>query len=477
VAFHPAHVRHPAVTRREFLTRAGGLSMLALTGMLEREGLLAASPSTSLNPLALRASHLPARAKAVIWLYMYGGPCGFDLFDPKPEINKRNGQPYPGGKLDVFFGNPGPIMRSPFAFKRHGRCGAWVAEVFPHLARCVDDIAFLKACTADSNNHGPAVLQMNTGMVRLGYPSAGSWVTYGLGSANRNLPGYIVMHDPRSVVVGGPPNWGSAFLPAAYQGVVFRPGKNPILYLDRPTDSTPARQRAQLDLLKEWNDNHRQTHPGEADLLGRIESFELAYRMQMEAPEVVDLSAETEETRRLYGLDEPRCQAFGTQLLLARRLVEKGVRFIQIYSGGTRLNWDAHQDLEDNHRRLCTETDQPIAGLLTDLKRRGLLDSTLVIWGTEFGRMPVSQDGNGRDHNPEGFLMWLAGGGVKPGISYGATDELGHRAVEKPVSVHDFHATVLHLLGLDHKRLTYAHNGRSFRLTDVHGTVVKDILG
>jgi hypothetical protein len=301
-------------------------------------------------------------------------------------------------------------------------------------------------------------------------------VTYGLGSANQNLPGYVVMHDPRSVVVGGPPNWGSTFLPAAYQGVVLRPSKTPVLYLDRPADSTPERQRAQLDLLRDFNEHHRQLHPGEADLLDRIESFELAYRMQAEAPQVVDLSGETESTRRLYGLDEPECAAFGTQLLIARRLVEKGVRFIQIYSGGTRINWDAHQGLEENHRQLCRETDRPMAGLLTDLKRRGLLDATLVIWGTEFGRMPVSQDGDGRDHNPEGFLMWLAGGGIKPGLSYGATDELGHRAVDRPVSVHDFHATVLHLLGLDHKRLTYEHNGRSFRLTDVHGNVVEDIL-
>jgi hypothetical protein len=317
---------------------------------------------------------------------------------------------------------------------------------------------------------------MNTGLVRLGYPSAGSWVTYGLGSANKNLPGYVVMHDPRSVVVGGPPNWGSAFLPAVYQGVVFRPSKTPALYLERPSDSSDSRQRAQLELLKHFNEGHYQSHPGEADLLGRIESFELAYRMQLEAPEVVDLSQETEETKQLYGLDEAECTAYGTQLLLARRLVEKGVRFIQIYSGGTRLNWDAHQDLEDNHRGLCRETDKPIAGLLTDLKRRGLLDSTLVIWATEFGRMPVSQDGNGRDHNPDGFLMWLSGGGIKPGYSHGATDELGHRAVEGSVSVHDFHATLLHLLGLDHKRLTYEHNGRSFRLTDVHGNLVQEIL-
>jgi hypothetical protein len=460
----------PVLDRRSFLARVGGgLGLLGTADLLAADGLVATAP------LAPRSGHFPARAKAVIWLYMYGAPCGFDLFDPKPELNKRHGQTLPGD-IDVLFGNPGPLLRSPFQFKQYGRSGAWVADVFPHLARCVDDIAFLNACTADSNNHAPAVLQMNTGMTRVGFPSAGSWVTYGLGSANRNLPGYIVMYDPRSVPVGGPPNWSAGFLPAAYQGVTFRPTRSPLLYLDRPAGLDQAKQRAQLDLLAALNERHRQAHPAEADLAGRIASFELAYRMQMEAPAVVDLAGESEATRRLYGVGDPICGAYGTQLMLARRLVERGVRFVQVYSGGTRLNWDAHQDLADNHRRFCAETDQPIAALLTDLKQRGLLDSTLVIWGAEFGRMPVSQDGNGRDHNPHGFLMWLAGGGVRGGVRYGQTDELGYKPVDKPVSVHDFHATVLHLLGLDHTRLTYEHNGRRFRLTDVSGRMVKDIL-
>jgi hypothetical protein len=463
-------------TRRAFLSRlGGGLGTLAFAGLLDQAGLLAGTTNVPPDPFTERPGHFLAKAKAVIWLYMYGAPCGFDLFDPKPELDQRHGERLPG-PIDVLFGNPGPLLRSPFPFKQYGQSGTWVADVFPNLARCVDDLTFLKACTADSNNHAPAVLQMNTGVTRVGYPSAGSWVTYGLGSANRNLPGYIVMYDPRSIPITGPANWGAGFLPAAYQGVTFRPTKAPILYLDRPAGVDVAKQRAQLDLLNQLNRHHLETHSAEQDLHGRMDSFELAYRMQMEAPSVVDVAGETEVTRRLYGLDEPKTSPFGTQLLLARRLVERGVRFVQVYSGGTRLNWDAHQDLAENHRQFCAETDKPIAGLITDLKRRGLLDETLVIWGAEFGRMPVSQDGNGRDHNPHGFLIWLAGGGVKPGISYGATDELGYKPRERPVSIPDFHATILHLLGLDHTRLTYHHNGRDFRLTDVSGRVVKEIV-
>jgi hypothetical protein len=453
--------------RRSFLARAGGgLGMLALADLLHQ---------TVRADTAPRPGHFGARAKAVIWLYMYGGPSSIDLFDPKPELDRRDGEKLPG-PVDVLFGNPGPLMRSPFRFRQHGQCGAWVSELFPQLAGCVDDLAFLRACTADSNNHAPAVLQMNTGIPRVGRPSAGAWVSYGLGTANKNLPGYVVMHDHRSVPVGGPPNWGAGFLPASHQGVLFRPAKTPLLYLDRPAGVDAARQRAQLDLLKDLNEAHAAARPGEAELRGRIESFELAYRMQTEAPDAVNLDGETEATRRLYGLGDPQTEPYGSRLLLARRLVERGVRFVQVYSGGTRLNWDGHAGLADNHRRFCAETDRPIAGLLQDLKRRGLLDETLVIWGSEFGRMPISQDGDGRDHNPNAFTMWLAGGGVKGGVSHGASDDLGYKAAEEPVSVHDLHATLLHLLGLDHTRLTFEHDGRSFRLTDVAGRVIREVL-
>jgi hypothetical protein len=406
---------------------------------------------------------------------MYGGPSSIDLFDPKPELDRRDGERLPG-EVDVLFGNPGPLMRSPFSFQQYGQSGAWVSELYPHIARHVDDLAFLRACKSDSNNHAPAVLQMNTGVTRVGRPSAGAWITYGLGSSNRNLPGYVVMHDHRSVPVGGAPNWGAGFLPAAYQGVTFRPSKTPLLYLDRPAGVDAAHQRSQLDLLNDFNSRHAAAHPGEAELRGRIESFELAYRMQTEAPDAVNLEGEMEATRRLYAMDDPKTEPYGARLLLARRLVERGVRFVQVYSGGTRLNWDGHLNLAENHRRFCAETDRPIAGLLQDLKRRGLLEDTLVVWGSEFGRMPISQDGTGRDHNPHAFTMFLAGGGIKGGTSYGSSDDLGYLAAENPVTVNDFHATLLHLLGIDHTRLTFEHEGRSVRLTDVAGQVIHDII-
>jgi hypothetical protein len=317
---------------------------------------------------------------------------------------------------------------------------------------------------------------MNTGVVRVGRPSAGAWITYGLGSVNRNLPGYVVMHDYRSVPVGGAPNWGSGFLPPAYQGVPFRPGQKPLLYLQRPGGVSAQQQREQLDLLRELNEHHRAARPLEAELEGRIQSFELAYRMQSEAPDVVNLEGESAATKKLYGMDDPVAEPYGSRLLLARRLVERGVRFVQVYSGGTRANWDAHTGLELNHRQRCAETDKPIAGLLEDLKQRGMIKDTLVIWGAEFGRMPISQGSDGRDHNPNAFLMWLAGGGVKAGFSYGSSDDIGYMPATNPVSVHDFHATLLHLLGLDHKRLTYEHDGRSMRLTDVSGRVIKEVL-
>lgn len=473
------HTQNSYVNRRQFLQCAGGGGgMLALAGLLDQLGLTAAEPSTGkwAAPLQMRPSHFPPKAKSVIWCFMYGGPSGIDLFDPKPELDRNHGKQFGKGEVMTFSGRLGPLMKSPFAFKRYGQCGHAVSEVYSQIAGHVDDIAFIKSCHIETNVHDQALFQVNSGLTRLGFPSAGSWVTYGLGSENQDLPGYIVMHDPRGMPVGGPPLWSSGFLPNSHQGTVFRLGSSPILNLTRPDGMSEKAQRRQLDLLADINTEHQRANPAEADLLGRIASFELAYRMQMTAPEAVDISKETDETRELYGIDKPVSRPYGTQCLMARRLVERGVRFIQIYSGGVASEWDSHDNLSTNHRLRCQETDVPIAGLLTDLKRRGLLDSTLVIWGGEFGRLPMSQGGDGRDHNPHGFLMWMAGGGTKGGVSYGETDEIGFKAAADPVSIHDIHATILHLLGLDHKRLTYFHNGRDFRLTDVAGTVIEKVL-
>lgn len=467
--------RAAATNRRDFLCRAGGgLGALALASLLDGEGLLAAEagPNASASPLAARPGHFAARARSVIWLFMEGGPSGFDLFDPKPELTRRHGQRVT--HIQTHFGNPGPLLKSPYQFKQYGESGAWFCEKYPTLANCADDIAFIKSVHADSNNHAPAMYQMNTGSTRPGLPSAGAWVTYGLGSENQSLPGFVVL--PPGVGKGGPGNWGAGFLPSTFQGTLLRGGTRPILNLSAPAGVSEADQRSMLELAGKINAEHAAAHPGEADLLARIEAFELAYRMQMEAPQAVDLSRETEETKTLYGIgpgSPTGTQAFGTKCLLARRLVEQGVRFVQVYSND---EWDAHGGIVGNHNPRCLETDVPIAGLLADLKRRGLLDSTLVVWGGEFGRMPVSEGGAGRDHNAHGFLMWMAGGGIRGGVSYGETDEIGYAAAVDPVSVPDVHATILHQLGLDHERLTYKHNGRQFRLTDVSGSVLTKIL-
>ncbi|MGI6458155.1 MAG: DUF1501 domain-containing protein [bacterium] len=473
-----AHIETCLCNRREFLQKAGsGFGLLGLAGLLSQQGVFAGTSSDGINPLAPKPSHYPATAKSVIWIFLYGGPSGFDLFDYKPELQKNDGKRL-DYKLETFNPNPGPLMKSPYSFKQYGECGAWVSEIHPALAECVDDIAFIKSVYCKSNNHAPAMFEMNSGMIQVGYPSTGSWLTYGLGSENQDLPGFIVMYDHRGGPIGGPQNWGSGFLPAAYQGTPVRSTGTPILNLQRPDGHTQEMQRNQLDLMKQLNEFHREQYPHEADLLARIESYELAYRMQMEAPEAFDISGESEETRQLYGLDQDITKYVGTQLLMARRLVERGVRFIQVYSGGghQQESWDAHYGLKENHDLHCAETDVPIRGLLKDLKQRGLLDSTLIVWGGEFGRLPLSEGGIGRDHNPFGFLMWMAGGGVKGGTSYGETDEIGLKAEVNPVSVHDIHATILHTMGIDHEQLTYFHNGRNFRLTDVHGRVIKEIL-
>ena len=455
------------MTRRQMLSRCGsGMGTLALASLLKNAGLL----GDSANPMTPRFGHHLGKAKSVIWLFMEGGPSGLDLFDPKPDLQANHGKELPG--VDPFFGSPGPLMASPYSFKQYGQSGTWVANVLPHLAECVDDIALLKAVHCDSNSHAPAMYQMNTGYTRPGFPSAGAWTTYGLGSETENLPGFVVL-PKQNGIKGGALNWGSGFLPGAYQGTLFNPGGTPILNLDRAKNVSDTQQRAQLDLARAFNEKHLQRHPTESDLEARIASFELAYRMQFEATDAVDLSQESQETRELYGIEEDQTHDFGSKLLMARRLVERGVRFVQAYPNE---QWDAHQNLKENHDTCCGMTDRAIAGLIKDLKRRGLFDSTLIVWGGEFGRLPVSEKGVGRDHNPYGFLMWMAGAGVKGGDSYGETDEIGYKGVSGRVSVPDIHATILHQLGLDHEKLTYNHNGRPFRLTDVSGYPIDRIL-
>ncbi len=471
------------LSRRELLCRAGnGLGMLGLASLLGGEKLLAQQ-----DPLAPRATHFPAKAKAVIWLFINGGPSHVDTWDYKPELAKRDGQELPGfNKFTGFFANEvGGLMKSPFAFAQHGRCGKWVSELFPHLSKHVDRMAFVHSGYTESNNHSPALFMINTGETRMGHPCVGSWLTYGLGSESQNLPAFVVMSDPlgRGLPKGHAQNWGAGFLPSVYQGTYLRPAGVPIDNMSPAAELAGERQRRQLDLLAELNRRHLEENPAERELAARIESFELAYRMQSAAPEALDLDREPEPIRKLYGLDNKKCAHFARQCLIARRMVERGVRFVQIYSGGmeNQLSWDGHKDILGNHGGFAAETDQPIAALLEDLRQRGLLDSTLVIWGGEFGRLPVAQKGGkpGRDHNPHAFTTWFAGGGVKGGVSYGATDEVGFKAVENRVTVHDLHATILHLMGLDHQKLTYRHNSLEQRLTTitVDARVIHEILG
>ena len=447
--------------------------MIGLANLLADQNLLAAPQtdrsSKPVSSLVPRQGHFPAKAKSVIWLFMEGAPSAVDMFDPKPELEKRDGDTT---DIQAFFGNPGPLMKSPFSFKQYGECGQWVCDKYTHVARHVDKMAFIKSCYSESNDHVPAIYQINSGLPRPGFPTAGAWVTYGLGSENQSLPGYVVMGNTQGAK-GGPHNWGAGFLPSTFQGTLFRSQGTPVLNLNRQPKVTLQDQRAQLDLMAKLNDEHMRRHTDDAEFANRMQSFELAFRMQKEATEVVDLSRETKAMHELYGINNPRSNSFGSKCLMARRLVESGVRFVQVYSDG---EWDAHNNLAENHTHHCLATDVPVAGLLTDLEQRGLLDETLVIWGAEFGRMPISQNGKGRDHNPNGFLQWMAGAGIKGGVSYGETDEIGYKAVQNRVSVNDFHATILHLLGLDHERLTYFHNGRSYRLTDVAGNVIQDIL-
>jgi hypothetical protein len=473
--------RSAALSRRDFLARAGGgLGLLALGSLLERDRLLAGPEDKPLvNSLTPREPHFQARAKSVIWCFLDGGPSHLDLFDPKPELSRMDGQPLPSSfkRPVTSMGRTAytPLLATKRTFRQHGQSGTWVSDWYPEIATCVDDLAVIRSCKADGLNHVGSICQMNTGSVLGGRPSLGSWALYGLGSVSEKLPGYVVLLDYPEDPPGGSRNWGTGFIPPTYQGTKFREGKSPVLHLQPDQLIGDAEQRGKLDFIQELNRRHREARQDDDDLEARIAAYELAYRMQSAAPEAVDLSQETEETKGLYGLDVKETERTGRNCLLARRLVERGVRFVQLYCGSG-SKWDAHSDVETNHSRYCRESDRPIAGLLRDLKRRGLLDSTLVVWGGEFGRTPMSESGKGRDHNPYGFTMWLAGGGIKGGVTYGATDDIGLYAVENPVHVHDIHATILDCLGLDHRKLTYLFNGRDERPTVNGGNVVREVL-
>jgi hypothetical protein len=455
---------------------AVGFGYLALSALLAEEA--AAGQPAPADPLAPKAPHFPARAKRVIFLFMKGGPSHVDTFDYKPLLQRDHGRPLPFEKPRVQFAPTGNLLGSPWKFRRYGQSGIAVSELFPHVAECVDDLCFLHSLYGTNAAHGGALLKLHTGSDNFVRPSMGAWITYGLGSENQNLPGFVTICP--TLAHGGVNNWGSAFLPAACQGT---PLGNASIPADRARVGyshndrlTPAVQRLQLDRLAEMNREHLDRAGPNQSLEGRINSFELAFRMQTEMPRVEDLAEEAPATRRLYGLDDPVTANFGRQCLLARRFAERGVRFVQVTHSDAAVQWDQHSDLKKGHDKNAREVDRPIAGLLRDLKARGLLDDTLVLWGGEFGRTPTAQGSDGRDHNPEGFTMWLAGGGVKGGYRYGTTDDYGYYAVQNKVHIHDLHATLLHLLGLDHERLTYRYGGRDFRLTDVRGRVVHDIL-
>ena len=466
-------------TRRSLLRRfANGFGMLGLAGLLREDFLASALAAGDADPLGIKPPHFAPKAKRVIFLFMSGGPSHVDLFDPKPKLAAMNGQPLPFEKPKLERTKTGNLLASPWQFAKHGQSGTDVSELLPNLASCVDDMCVVRSMVADNINHNGACLQMNTGEQAFSRPSMGSWLLYGLGSENRDLPGFVVLSPAQPAQ--GAPLWGSSFLPASYQGTLVADLKRPVANLGNDRFST-AQQRVQLDLLRDLNQLHAAQREEDSRLSARIESFELAFRMQQQAPEAFDIERESPETKKLYGLDNPVTETFGRQCLMARRISERGVRMVQVYHTTTSKRsscqlWDQHGSLREELANNCAATDQPIAALLRDLKARGLLQDTLVVWGGEFGRTPTAEGNNGREHHPFGFTMWLAGGGIKGGLVHGATDEFGWHSIENRVHVHDLHATILHLMGLDHERLTYRYSGRDYRLTDVAGNVVKAIL-
>ena len=485
-------------SRREFLWQLGaGFGGVALSALLQQDGfftkyamaadLAAGKPPTLNDPLSPQPPHFATKAKKCIFLFMYGGPSQMDTFDYKPELQKRDGQTV---EMEIRRRSvrPSKLLASKRKFARHGQSGQWCSDALPNIARHMDKLAVVKSLYSDSFVHGSAMLQMNSGRIIQGYPSMGSWLGYGLGSENQNLPAYVVMLDQRGGPISGAANWSSGFMPAAYQGTVFRATGQPILNLASTTGATTEMQREQIGTINQLNAEHVASRPGYSELQARIASYELAFKLQTAAPEALDISEETEATKEAYGLYDPVGDhplttgpaPFGRQCLIARRLIERGVRFVQIYHGGghQQQNWDAHNGVEENLKIHCPEVDKPIAGLLQDLEQRGLLDETLIVWGGEFGRQPVVQGaGDGRDHNPKGFTYWLAGGGVKGGVSYGETDELGHEAVVNRHHIRDLHATILHLMGLDHHKLTYFYGGLNQKLTGVvEPEVIRAIL-
>lgn len=478
------HMIGSPASRRDFLKRAGlGCGSLALTSLLHQEAVVAETAAPA-NPLAVSEPHFPAKAKSVIWLFQTGSPSQVDTFDYKPELQKRDGTDLAGADPKTgFFTTSGKCLKSPFAWAQHGESGAWTSEIFPNISKHVDDIAFVYSCYSQSNNHTPAMLEFNSGMIRQGFPSMGSWLTYGLGSENSNLPAYVVMHGTKPR--GADPIWSSGFLPSVFQATALDPRQeNPIENLARSADLSDQQQRTLLDTLRAANAKHAESRPFDRDLNARLESFELAYRMQTSAPEAFDIAREPQFIQDMYGLNRDESKDYGRQCVIARRLVERGVRFVQIFAacpntpGGavSDVPWDGHSDINGNHRACAATVDQPTGALLSDLKMRGMLEDTIVIYGGEFGRTSDSQGDGGRDHNPNAFTTWFAGGGFKGGAQYGASDEFGYKSVENRVNVHDIHATVLHQMGIDHTKLTYRFNGRDFRLTDVEGEVLRDIL-
>lgn len=455
-------------SRRDFLFKTGaGFGALAFAGLSST-----ARGKEGIGP------HFAPKAKNVIWLFMDGGPSHLDLFDPKPALTKYAGSPLPAGivRPQTSMGtSDSPLLASTRTFKQRGQAGLWVSDLYPAIANHVDDLCVIRSCKADALTHVAAVTQMHSGSLLLGKPSLGVWTMYGLGAETDNLPAFIVLADESGDPPGGPSNWGPGFMPASYQGTRLGIGKDPVLYLKPATEFGPQRERGRREILRKLNERHRETRPLDDRLEAKIAAHEMAFRMQVAAPEALSVENETEATQKMYGMDRPESASAGRNCLLARRLVERGVRFVQLYFG-VGSQWDAHSEVDANHQKLCRQSDMPIAGLLTDLKQRGLLESTLVIWGGEFGRSPMSESGNGRDHNPMGFTMWMAGGGSRPGHVVGSTDDFGLYAQENPVHIHDLHATILHLLGLDHERLTYLHSGRDERLTGTEGKVIQEIL-